>query len=697
MSWVPRSRRGRRTGRGSWRGTWRADGTPGSLPGPSSASATTSIRSVPVPELELDAEGYPSVGQINGNGQASADRAGHGNGNGRANENGRTGGNGYDPTDGRVPAPAPIGQGTLTFTRGPRLRTTALHEADMVAVVSPAGRFVFVSASAERYFGPDVRDAVGGDAFAVFDDDSVPGVRALFRDLVARRRMSVALEVRTTRPDGRRLDLELTAANHVDDPVGGIVVTLWDITSRKVLEDRVGEVDRRQNALIESLADGMLMVDPGGRIVRVNEAFEVLFRIPRVRILGRDYIEVLETARQAGTEVFDETGEDLAPEDDPLLTALRRGRRVVGAVVGRRRGQAAAEWVRVNAQPILGPDGGVVGAVGTYGDITKSRRAAYALRQEEEFLRVLLDTLDEGIVACDAQGRMTIFNPAARRLHGLDPMVEPIGRVPSSRMLRHPDGTPIEPEDNPLVLAMGGERLHNVEIVLAPSNGEVRKVSVNGQALVDEDGWKLGAVVAIHDVTEQKRYEERLADLAHHDPLTGLANRTLLAVRMREAVDGLGDLAHPEGARAVVGPDGSRSYPEHSGIAIYLLDLDDFKNVNDEFGHDTGDALLVAVARRLTAVVRPTDTVARLGGDEFVVVCEIEHGEDEMIRISQRISSALARPYRIEGRTLLAEASVGGVFVDDPGTDPSQLLSLADDAMYGVKLNHRRQRRSTAD
>ena len=132
-------------------------------------------------------------------------------------------------------------------------------------------------------------------------------------------------------------------------------------------------------------------------------------------------------------------------------------------------------------------------------------------------------------------------------------------------------------------------------------------------------------------------------------------------------------------------------------MAVYLLDLDNFKEVNDEFGHEVGDDLLVAVARRLLAIVRPTDTVARLGGDEFVVVCEIESGEEEMLAISQRISSALARPYRIDGRTLVAEASVGGVFVDDPDTDPSKLLSLADDAMYGVKWSRRRQRRSMTD
>jgi diguanylate cyclase (GGDEF)-like protein/PAS domain S-box-containing protein len=424
-----------------------------------------------------------------------------------------------------------------------------------------------------------------------------------------------------------------------------------------------------------------------------------MFHAPRTRILGRTLEDVQRAAVRRGLEVFDEHGEVLAPTDHPVLASLRGGRRIDGAVIGYRTGDAPARWIRVNAQPIYGPEGGVIGSVGTVSDITDGRHAAYAIRQEEEFLRVLLDTLDEGIVACDAQGRMTIFNPAARRLHGLDDSIEPIGRVPASRMLRHLDGSPIDPEENPLLLAMSGERLRDVEIILVPSDGDERKVSVNGQALVDEDGWRLGAVVAMHDVTEQKRNEERLADLAHHDPLTGLGNRTLLALRMSEAVDGLGGYSEGtagghEGARA---PDGDRAHPEHPGIAVYLLDLDDFNLINEDFGHDVGDDLLVAVARRLTALVRPTDTVARLGGDEFVVVCEIESGEEEMLRISERIASALARPYSIDGRTLFAEASVGGVFVDDPDTDPSKLLSLADDAMYGVKWSRRRERRSMMD
>jgi diguanylate cyclase (GGDEF)-like protein len=233
---------------------------------------------------------------------------------------------------------------------------------------------------------------------------------------------------------------------------------------------------------------------------------------------------------------------------------------------------------------------------------------------------------------------------------------------------------------------MSGEQLRDLELLLESESGDRRKVSVNSQALVDEEGWMLGAVVAMHDVTEQKLNEERLAELALHDPLTGLANRTLLAERLQQAIDGLA-----QAAQGPVAGDGQR------GLAVFLLDLDDFKEINDVLGHDAGDDMLIAVARRLSALVRPSDTVARLGGDEFVVVCDIESGEEEMLHINERISTALARPYRIDGRTVSVLASVGGVFVDRPDTDPSKLLSRADDAMYGVKWSRRRERRSMAD
>lgn len=575
-------------------------------------------------------------------------------------------------------------------TELPRFHTLSEHEFDVVAVVSAEGRLKFVSASAERMFGYDVNDAIGLDVFELFDPESIGQVRLLFRELVAGRRLSLSFEMRTLRADGRAIDLDVVAANHLEDPIGGIVVNVRDITERKRLEQRIREVDKRQAIIIDSLADGVVMVDATGVIARVNEAFEVMFEAPRVQVVGKRLEDLTIAAEAYGVEVVDADGDRVDARDHPVLASLRFGRRSVGVVLGiRRRAGAPRMWIQVNVQPITDADGAVTGAVASIVDVTATRQAASELREEERFLQVLLDTLDEGILACDADGRITVFNPAARRLHGLAEGAELIGTIPSNEGMRRPDGKPIDPDENPLAQAMSGQRLRDMEILLESDSGEQRKVSVNGQPLVDEEGWMLGAVVAMHDVTEQKMNEERLAELALRDPLTGLANRTLLAERLQQAIDGL---ARQSQALPAAAPE-----EERAGVAVFLLDLDEFKEINDELGHDVGDDMLIAVARRLSAIVRPSDTVARLGGDEFVVVCDIESGEGEMLRIADRISTALARPYRIDGRTLSAVASVGGVYVDNPDTDPSKLLSRADDAMYGVKWSRRRQRRSMMD
>ena len=135
------------------------------------------------------------------------------------------------------------------------------HDFDVVAVVSADGRFIFVSASAERLFGYDISDVVGLDAFGLFDSLEPRAGPGLFADLVARRRLSVSLEMQTVRADGTPMDLDVVAVNHLADPIGGIVVNIRDITGRKQLEQRVRDEDRRQATIIDSLADGVMMVD----------------------------------------------------------------------------------------------------------------------------------------------------------------------------------------------------------------------------------------------------------------------------------------------------------------------------------------------------------------------------------------------------------------------------------------------------
>lgn len=181
----------------------------------------------------------------------------------------------------------------------------------------------------------------------------------------------------------------------------------------------------------------------------------------------------------------------------------------------------------------------------------------------------------------------------------------------------------------------------------------------------DTAGSTTGVLASVRDVTAMKHAEQELAHRAMHDEVTGLPNRRLFMDRLRQSLLRL------------------RRRP--GSLAVLFVDLDRFKRVNDEFGHDQGDAVLAAVAGRLRDVARAEDTVARLGGDEFVVLCEDVRSGIGGVDVAGRIVRVLTEPYPVHGAAVEIGASVGVAVADNPDVDPSLLLRSADGAMYCVK------------
>ncbi len=560
-------------------------------------------------------------------------------------------------------------------------RALIQNSADMVLVVDAAGRGFYASPSAQRLLGYDVGDWAGRDTWDAVHPDDRAQVGAAFVEVLEKSSLAIPVQFRLLRADGGYMDVEAVASNQLDDDsVGGIVVNLRDIGERVRAETEARRADERYRTLVAALVYGVILADEHGDIVLCNEALEDMFGVPPRRLVGRTLSDVLSSVGSTGVRVLSEDGKPVPEEDHPLLVSLRTGEPCTGVIHAIERPGHPTVWLRINSRPIRGEAGAdPVGVAASFADITETKRASADLElalatieRERTFLQVLLDNLEEGIVACDADGRLTLLNPASRRFHGIPDDIDPIGLTPKATGLRQPDGTAMSQAENPLMRALSGEEIRDVELLVENRQGERRVVVANAQALHDQTGAKLGAVVAMHDVSEQKRTEERLAELALHDPLTGVANRLLLDDRLRIALD--------------------RIRRAGGGVGVFLLDLDDFKNVNDRHGHDVGDDVLMAVARRLLATIRPEDTVARLGGDEFVVICEVTGGQAEVERIGSRITEALAEPYRLDGHTLVVAASVGGVLAEDAGSEPSKLLSRADDEMYRVKA-HRRSAR----
>jgi diguanylate cyclase (GGDEF)-like protein/PAS domain S-box-containing protein len=212
-------------------------------------------------------------------------------------------------------------------------------------------------------------------------------------------------------------------------------------------------------------------------------------------------------------------------------------------------------------------------------------------------------------------------------------------------------------------LAGGAEAATQSERRFVRPDGEPVWVSVGASPVLDDNGLPLYAVFHVEDVTSRKEAEAKLTEMALHDPLTGLPNRLLLLDRLQRSL--------------------ARARRRHSQVALLFCDLDRFKVINDSLGHDTGDALLVALARRISHTLRDHDTAARLGGDEFVVVCE-DVCESEAVAVAQRMQEILADPCQVGDDEVVVTTSIG-IVMSTGFASPYALLRDADAAMYRAK------------
>ena len=287
------------------------------------------------------------------------------------------------------------------------------------------------------------------------------------------------------------------------------------------------------------------------------------------------------------------------------------------------------------------------------------------LRQTQHWFAKTLHCIGDAVIATDAAGRVRFLNPVAERLLARK-QDEALGR-PLREVFSPFDEATGKLVPNPVEEALATGETVTLVAGSAVRVGDDETVPIDDAAapIVDDDGTLMGAVLVFRDISERRRTEAQLAHLAHHDPLTGLPNRTHLSQWLENAVASAGR--------------------RRDEVAVVFVDLDGFKLVNDTLGHHAGDQLLKVVGERLRGQVRATDLVGRIGGDEFVLVLTDIAGPGDVGRVVDKCIRAVAEPVNVGGQEVGVTASAGISLFPSDGQAAHTLIRNADNAMYRAK------------
>ena len=413
-------------------------------------------------------------------------------------------------------------------------------------------------------------------------------------------------------------------------------------------------------------ASMVTITDREDRIVWVNDAFTTISGWALKEARGKFPAELLYSPRAEATALARlssavESGEGVRLD---LLYRTRDGRDL---------------WLDTDMQPLRDSAGRTSGFVSLNTDIT-------AQRGERAQTSGLLGALPLGVLVQAADGQIIEVNEAAVALLGRSRATLLASSSPASLlMLLRADGGECAPKDLPFEQARhSGQAVREAVLGLRGPDGQIRWLQMDAAPLVDSEGEPGGVATCLVDVTERRRLEQRVAELAQVDALTRLPNRSAVLERVRRALEHV--------AR-------NPAY----GFAVLFMDFDRFKQVNDTLGHNAGDELLRQVSARMLETLRPGDAVARLettangqnqnppqtaarfGGDEFVVVLEGVRDEQQVRVIAERLMHELAQPYNVFEHPVQSSVSMGVVTAAHAAATAEDVLRDADTAMFEAK------------
>jgi diguanylate cyclase (GGDEF)-like protein/PAS domain S-box-containing protein len=420
--------------------------------------------------------------------------------------------------------------------------------------------------------------------------------------------------------------------------------THTDLTFQKELESELNKQQELLHSLVRGFPDLVWLKDRDGVYLAANTRFEDFFGHPSSEIMGNtDY------------DFVDKDLADFFRDHDKK--AIARGSPSINEETITFASDGHQETLETIKTPIHFKNGDLIGVLSVGRDITERKKA-----QEQLILAAsVFANAHDGILICNAEVEIIDVNPVFESISGYS-KDEVIGKNP--RLLS--SGNQSKNFYKKLWNDLKNKGFWQGEILNRRKTGEFYPILSNISCIKNNHGQITHYLSIFTDITQLKNHQKKLENLAHFDALTGLPNRVLLAERLdREII---------------------RTKRELNMLAVCFIDLDNFKPVNDQLGHATGDDLLKLLSKRLSEFIREGDTLARIGGDEFILLLSSQTNRSLVKILAEKILKEIEKPLTLNGQIFHISASMGITLYPEDNSDPDALIRHADQAMYEAKL-----------